>query len=142
MSVCVLQSCILIIICRNCSHYEQANLLHELILAVGYFCVLNHNNQACQMHLQRKRKRGVVSPVQILAIVSRSTCILTYICTCGIIYHWSNYGMDGCVLFRSTCSLAEAQLFYSNSVHCRLNTSAIQGMQMNSFLRVIEILFP
>ena len=42
--VCVMCVCA----CRYCSHYENTNLLHELILAVGYFCVLNHDNQASQ----------------------------------------------------------------------------------------------
>lgn len=34
--------------CRYCSHYESTQLLHELILAVGYFCVLNHDNQVIE----------------------------------------------------------------------------------------------
>ena len=32
---------------RYCSHYDQFTLLHELILAIGYFCVLNAENQVC-----------------------------------------------------------------------------------------------
>lgn len=43
LSVCV---CVFVShLCRYCSHYESTSLLHELILAVGYFCVLNHDNQ-------------------------------------------------------------------------------------------------
>ena len=30
---------------RYCSHFKNPALLHELILAIGYFCVLNHDNQ-------------------------------------------------------------------------------------------------
>ena len=34
-------------LCRYCSHYDSPELLQELILAVGYFCVLNTENQVC-----------------------------------------------------------------------------------------------
>ena len=28
-----------------CHHHTEDDLLHELILCIGYFCVLNHDNQ-------------------------------------------------------------------------------------------------
>jgi len=28
-----------------CHHHAEDDLLHELILCIGYFCVLNHDNQ-------------------------------------------------------------------------------------------------
>lgn len=31
--------------CRYCSYFQNHALLHELILAIGYFCVLNNDNQ-------------------------------------------------------------------------------------------------
>ncbi len=42
---CLIHFVYLLFITRYCSHNECTNLLHELILAVGYFCVLNHDNQ-------------------------------------------------------------------------------------------------
>ena len=28
-----------------CHHHAEDDLLHELVLCIGYFCVLNHDNQ-------------------------------------------------------------------------------------------------
>ena len=28
-----------------CQHHAEDDLLHELVLCIGYFCVLNHDNQ-------------------------------------------------------------------------------------------------
>ena len=33
--------------CRHCSHHSNEDLLDEVILATGYFCVLNPDNQVC-----------------------------------------------------------------------------------------------
>ena len=33
--------------CRHCSHHSNEDLLDEVILAIGYFCVLNPENQVC-----------------------------------------------------------------------------------------------
>ena len=34
-----------------CSHWPNDELLHEVILCVGYFTVLNHDNQVCNHNL-------------------------------------------------------------------------------------------
>ena len=40
----------MITFCRHCSHHSNEVLLHEVILAIGYFCVLNPENQVSNGH--------------------------------------------------------------------------------------------
>ncbi len=44
-------TCVCVCVCRYCSHHDQSSLLQELILAVGYFCVMNRDNQVGNLFL-------------------------------------------------------------------------------------------
>jgi len=56
-----------------CQHLAEDDLLHELVLCIGYFCVLNRDNQvtlfACLMNIA-----DMWMACNVIELISADTC--------------------------------------------------------------------
>jgi len=70
--------------CRHCSHHSNEVLLHEVILVIGYFCVLNPDNQVLNVTILVRALVSVL--VQVFLQSGRSPTVLQLLCALPLDY--------------------------------------------------------